>query len=79
LPFALSRARKLLLRAQRNPQIGPEGAIAARVEFDLGLIYLIQKRADLARAHLEKARAIAEHLDSPAMLAKVDAALAKLA
>jgi hypothetical protein len=50
----------LLDQAARNEQLHKDGAIRARINMDMGLLYKLQKRPALARQFLEQARPPAE-------------------
>jgi hypothetical protein len=78
LPFAARRALDLLERAKANDQFSRTGILAARIEYNLGLLNRIKKRPDLARNHLTGARRIAEPLNATPLVCKIDNALASL-
>jgi class 3 adenylate cyclase/tetratricopeptide (TPR) repeat protein len=75
--FGVRRIEALLEQAGRSP---PEesSAIRARINMNIGLLRKLQKKPDLARQFLEKARAPAEHHGATLLVAKIDAALAEL-
>jgi len=70
--FGVRRARLLLGEASQNEQLHESGATRCRIEMDFAKLYRRQKRADLARAHLWRARLAAAAQDSP-LLAEIDA------
>jgi len=78
LPFAAKRGLRLLERASANAQFSPSGIFAARINMDIGLLHKLNKRFDLALAHLEKAREIAMSLGETTISSKIDIALADM-
>jgi len=70
--FGVRRARLLLSEASQNEQLHESGTTLCRIEMDFAKLYRRQKRADLARAHLQRARLAATAQDSP-LLAEIDA------
>jgi class 3 adenylate cyclase len=75
---ASGEAQRLLENVMRSPFYDPNGMFRARIEFNLGRLQLVRKRADLARAHLERARVAALAQKARNIVAKIDAALASL-
>ena len=76
--FGVRRIEALLEQAGRAPHLHECGTIRARINMNIGLLRKLQKKPDLARQFLEKARAPAEHHGATLMVAKIDAALAEL-
>jgi class 3 adenylate cyclase len=70
--FGVRRTRLLLGEASQNEQLHESGTTRCRIEMDFAKLYRRQKRADLARAHLQRARLAAAAQDSP-LLAEIDA------
>src|SRR5258708_1640644 len=52
--------------------------LAARINFDLGVVHTIKKRRDKAVAFYRKARTIADALGNTTLLSKIDAAVAAM-
>jgi hypothetical protein len=75
---AAKKAEALLWLAIQNPQFSARGVFGARIDFNLGLIQKTLGRADLARAHFMQAREVAISQEAPAVIAKIDAAMASL-
>ena len=75
---ASREAERLLDSVMRSPFYDPNGMFRGRIEFNLGRLQLVRKRPDLARAHLERARAAALAQKANNILAKIDTALASL-
>ncbi|HKM74265.1 MAG TPA: hypothetical protein VKF83_02690 [Stellaceae bacterium] len=75
---AAKKAEALLRVAIQNPQFSEQGVFRARIDFNLGLLQQAMGRSDLARAHLALAREIAISQETPAIVAKIDAAMASL-
>jgi class 3 adenylate cyclase len=85
LPFLIAtrlsgwkKAEGLLLAARDNVMSHPEGHWRARAEANLGFLYAMKRRHNEARSCFTRARPIAERLGPDALLAKIDAAIAKL-
>jgi len=84
VPLVLARIRaagqveRLLDNVARSPFYDPNGMFHARIEFNLGRLELVRKRPDLARAHLERARAAAIAQKAKNIVMKIDAALVSL-
>jgi len=74
-----SRALALLNTAHGNPMFSGVSLFRARIETDLGILYMMKKQHIQAKQYLGQARSIAEQLSSAALLAKIDAAMANLA
>jgi class 3 adenylate cyclase len=72
------RATEMMLAVRENPMFSETGHWRARAEANLGFLYLVKKRFGEAQACLLRARPIAEQLESTALLAKIDAALARI-
>jgi hypothetical protein len=66
----------LLRVAIQNPQFSERGVIRARIDFNLGLVQRALGRLDLAQAHFKQAREVAISQEAPAIIAKIDAAMA---
>jgi class 3 adenylate cyclase len=75
---ASGEAQRLLENVMRSPFYDPNGMFRARIEFNLGRLQLVRKRPDLARPHLERARAAALAQKAKNIVAKIDAALVSL-
>jgi tetratricopeptide (TPR) repeat protein len=75
--FGARRARRLLDEASQNEQFHESSTTRCRIEIDLAKLCRHQKRPDLARAHLHKARLAAIAQDSP-LLGEIDAVLRSL-
>jgi hypothetical protein len=71
------RATAMMLAARRNPMFSDDSHWRARVEANLGFLYIMKKRHAEGRERLLRARPIAERLGSAALLARIDAALAQ--
>jgi len=85
LPFLLvtamtgwKTAMTMMQAARQNPMFSGSSHWRARVEANLGFLYLMKKRFGEARECLLRARPIAEQLNSTALLVKIDTALAQL-
>jgi len=76
--FGRQRVLTLLEKAGSYEQLSERGTIRARIEMDLGLLYKIKKNPDLARKHLNRARAAAEIQNATAMVNKIDTIIAGL-
>jgi hypothetical protein len=76
--FGVRRIEALLEQAGRAPHLDESGAIRARINMYIGLLRKLQKKTDLARQFLEKARAPAERHGATLLVTKIDAALAEL-
>jgi hypothetical protein len=76
--FGRQRVLGLLEKANSYEQLSERGTIRARIQMDLGLLYKIKKRPDLARKHLARARAVAEIQNAAAMVNKIDTIIAGL-
>lgn len=75
---ASREAERLLNSVMRSPFYDPNGMFRARLEFNLGRLQLVRKRPELARAHLERARAAALAQKAKNIVAKIDTALVSL-
>jgi tetratricopeptide (TPR) repeat protein len=69
------KAMTMMLAARDNPMFSGNSHWRARVEANLGFLYLLKKRYPEAWQCLSTARPIAVHLNSAALLAKIDAAI----
>ena len=76
--FGRQRVLTLLKKAGSYEQLSERGTIRARIEMDLGLLYKIKKKPDLARRHLTRARAAAEIQNAASMIKKIDGIMAGL-
>jgi hypothetical protein len=76
--FGARRAEELLEKAAAHEQLHERGALRARINMDLGLLYKLKKQPDRARIFLETARAPAELQGATSLVGKIDAALAEL-
>jgi class 3 adenylate cyclase/tetratricopeptide (TPR) repeat protein len=72
------KAMEMMLAVRENPMFSGTSHWRARAEANLGFLYLLKKRFSEARECLLRARPIAEQLNSAALLAKIDAALARI-
>jgi class 3 adenylate cyclase/tetratricopeptide (TPR) repeat protein len=72
------KAMDMMLAARENPMFSGTSHWRARAEANLGFLYMIRKRYPEAKECLARARPIAEELNSAALLAKIDAALARI-
>jgi tetratricopeptide (TPR) repeat protein len=72
------RTEALLEQASRAPHLHECGSTRARINMDFGLLRKLQKKPDLARQFLEKARAPAEVHGATLLVTKIDAALAEM-
>ncbi len=72
------RALALLEQARNMRQVHERGVVSARIDFDVGLLLERNRQFDAARRRLLSARAAAEAQDVPPMVARIDAALARL-
>ena len=77
-PLAARKAESLLQVAIRNPQFSDRGAIRARIDYDLGVLYKGLGRLDLARKHLCDSREAAVAQEATAIVARIDAAMSAL-
>lgn len=75
---AVGQVERLLDNVARSPFYDPNGMFHARIEFNRGRLLLVRKRPDLARAHLERARAAALAQKARNIVTKIDAALVSL-
>ena len=75
---ASSRVPALMFRVLENPHIDPQGLHVGRVQMILGLLYKTKKNHALALKHLIEARRILSQFGQPAILARVEMALAEL-
>lgn len=73
-----NKAMEMMLAVRENPMFSGTSHWRARAEANLGFLYLLKKRSGEARECLSRARPIAEQLNSAALLAKIDAALARV-
>jgi class 3 adenylate cyclase/tetratricopeptide (TPR) repeat protein len=76
--FGAPRARKLLLTAAAEKHISERGLLAARINFNLGLLSNMGKRRNEAEDYFIQARVGAETQGADSMLQKIDTALAEL-
>ena len=72
--FGVRRTEALLEQASRAPHLHECGSTRARINMDFGLLRKLQKKPDLARQFLEKARAPAEDHGATLLVTKIDAA-----
>jgi len=72
------RALALLEQAGNMRQVHERGILRARIDFDVGLLLERKRQFDAARQRLLAARTAAEAQDVPPMVARIDAALARL-
>jgi len=72
------KALALVLAARDNAMFSEASHWRARTEADLGLLYLMKRRYFQAEECLQRARPLAAKLEASALLAKIDAGLAKL-
>jgi hypothetical protein len=72
-----NKALALVLATRDNVVFAETSHWRARIETDLGVLYLMKKRYAEADGCLQRARAMAAKLREAALLAKIDAALAK--
>jgi class 3 adenylate cyclase/tetratricopeptide (TPR) repeat protein len=72
-----NKALALVLATRDNVVFAETSHWRARIETDLGVLYLMKKRYAEADGCLQRARAMAAKLQEAALLAKIDAALAK--
>jgi len=72
------RALALLEQARNNKQVHERGVLSARIDFNCGLLLERKQQFDAARQRLLAARVAAEAQDVPPMIARIDAALARL-
>jgi len=73
-----NKAMEMMLAVRENPMFSGTSYWRARAEADLGFLYLLKKQRGKARECLLRARPIAEQFNSAALLAKIDAALARI-
>lgn len=73
-----SKAQELVMAARDNVMFAEASHWRARTEADLGFLYLMKRRYVQAEECLQRARPIAAKLEASALLAKIDAGLAKL-
>jgi class 3 adenylate cyclase/tetratricopeptide (TPR) repeat protein len=72
------RALALLDEARNSKQVHERGVLRARIDLNVGLLLERKRQFDAARQRLLSARAAAEAQDVPPMVARIDAALARL-
>jgi tetratricopeptide (TPR) repeat protein len=72
------RAIEMMLEVRENPVFSDSGYWRARAEANLGFLYLVKQRFGEAQECLLRARPIAERYNSTALLAKIDAGLARI-
>jgi class 3 adenylate cyclase/tetratricopeptide (TPR) repeat protein len=72
------RALLLLEQARNSKQVHERGVLRARIDFNLGLLLERKQQCDAARLRFLSARAAAQAQDVPPMVARIDAALARL-
>jgi class 3 adenylate cyclase/tetratricopeptide (TPR) repeat protein len=73
------RALALLEQARDSKQVHERGVMRARIDFNVGLLLEQKRQFAAARQRLLSARAAAEAQDVRPMIARIDAALARLA
>ena len=76
--FGARRAEELLEKAAAHEQLHERGALRARINMDLGLLYKLKRQPGRARTFLEIARVPAELQGATSLVGKIDAALAEL-
>lgn len=77
--FGARRAEALLEKAAAHEQLHERGALRARINMDLGLLYKLKRQPGRARTFLEMARASPElQVLSASLVGKIDAALGEL-
>jgi class 3 adenylate cyclase len=76
--FGARRAEELLEKAAAHEQLHERGALRARINMDLGLLYKLKRQPGRARTFLEMARVPAELQGAASLVGKIDAALAEL-
>jgi class 3 adenylate cyclase len=76
--FGARRAEELLEKAAAHEQLHERGALRARINMDLGLLYKLKRQPGRARTFLEMARVPAELQGATSLVGKIDAALAEL-
>jgi tetratricopeptide (TPR) repeat protein len=72
------RALALLEQARGNNQVHERGVMRARIDFNVGLLLERRRQFDAARQRFLSARAAAEAQAVPPMVARIDAAIARL-
>ena len=72
------RALALLEQARDSKQVHERGVLRARIDFNVGLLLERKQQFDAARQRLLSARVAAEAQDVLPMIARIDAALARL-
>jgi tetratricopeptide (TPR) repeat protein len=72
------KAMTMMLEVRENPMFSGNSHWRARAEANLGFLYLLKKRHADAWECLSRARPIAAHLNSAALLAKIEAAIATI-
>jgi tetratricopeptide (TPR) repeat protein len=72
------RALALLEEARNIKQVHERGVLRARIDLNVGLLLERKRQFEAARQRLLAARAAAEAQDVPPMVARIDAALARL-
>ena len=73
------RALALLEQARDSKQVHERGVMRARIDFNVGLLLEQKRQFAAARQRLLSSRAAAEAQDVRPMIARIDAALARLA
>jgi class 3 adenylate cyclase/tetratricopeptide (TPR) repeat protein len=76
--FGARRARKLLLTAAAEKHISERGLLAARINFNLGILSDMGKKRNEAEDYFNQARVGAESQGADKLLQKIDTALAEL-
>jgi len=76
--YGKRRALRLLEQASHFQQLHERGAIRARINADLGLLYKLKGQPDVARQFLEKGRLPAQQQGATFVLNKIQAILADL-
>jgi hypothetical protein len=76
--FGARRAEELLEKAAAHEQLHERGALRARINMDLGLLYKLKRQPGRARTFLEIALVPAELQGAISLVGKIDAALAEL-
>jgi hypothetical protein len=75
---AAKRAEALLRRAIENPQFSRHGALRARIDFNLGILFKVLGRKEHALAHLRHGRDAALAQEATPLAAKIDVAIASI-
>jgi hypothetical protein len=75
---AAKRAETLLSRAIDNPQFSEDGALRARIDFNLGVLHGLLGRRQEDLTYLRHGRDAAVAQEATALLAKIDSAMVAL-